>query len=106
MFGDEVMAAALIDRRVHHCHLVTIRGNATACVSTRSCGRRCTRKTPSRPPADAAPVRRWRRPEARPLADLSDFQPAEVSDFGPALTEITRSYTIHLRASTRCASNR
>jgi hypothetical protein len=24
--------------------------------------------------------------EARPLADLSDFQPAEVSDFGPALT--------------------
>src|SRR5262249_32188760 len=27
-----------------------------------------------------------RRPEARPLADLSDFQPAELSDFGPALT--------------------
>ena len=28
MFGDEVMAAALIDRLVHHCHLVTIRGNS------------------------------------------------------------------------------
>ncbi len=27
-----------------------------------------------------------RRSEARPLADLSDFQPAELSDFGPALT--------------------
>src|SRR5438132_11266774 len=27
IFGDEVMAAALIDRLVHHCHLVTIRGN-------------------------------------------------------------------------------
>ena len=26
--GDEVMAAALIDRLVHHCHLVTIRGNS------------------------------------------------------------------------------
>jgi hypothetical protein len=27
IFGDEVMAAALIDGLVHHCHLVTIRGN-------------------------------------------------------------------------------
>jgi len=25
--GDDVMAAALLDRLVHHCHLVTIRGN-------------------------------------------------------------------------------
>jgi DNA replication protein DnaC len=28
IFGDEVMAAALIDRLVHHCHLVNIRGNS------------------------------------------------------------------------------
>jgi hypothetical protein len=28
IFGDDVMAAALIDRLVHHCHLVTIRGNS------------------------------------------------------------------------------
>jgi DNA replication protein DnaC len=28
IFGDEVMAAALVDRLVHHCHLVTIRGNS------------------------------------------------------------------------------
>jgi hypothetical protein len=27
-FGDEVMAAALIDRLVHHCHIVNIRGNS------------------------------------------------------------------------------
>jgi DNA replication protein DnaC len=27
IFGDEVMATALIDRLVHHCHFVTIRGN-------------------------------------------------------------------------------
>jgi DNA replication protein DnaC len=27
VFGDDVMAAALIARLVHHCHLVTIRGN-------------------------------------------------------------------------------
>jgi DNA replication protein DnaC len=28
VFGDDVMAAALIDRLVHHCHLVNIRGNS------------------------------------------------------------------------------
>ena len=28
VFGYEVMAAALIDRLVHHCHIVTIRGNS------------------------------------------------------------------------------
>jgi DNA replication protein DnaC len=27
IFDDEVMAAALIDRLVHHCHIVNIRGN-------------------------------------------------------------------------------
>jgi DNA replication protein DnaC len=26
IFGDEVMAAALIDRLLHHCHIVNIRG--------------------------------------------------------------------------------
>ena len=28
IFGDEVMASALIDRLVHHCHKVNIRGNS------------------------------------------------------------------------------
>ena len=28
LLGDEVMAAALIDRVLHHCHLVNIRGNS------------------------------------------------------------------------------
>lgn len=28
VFGDEVMAAALIDRMLHHCHIVSIRGNS------------------------------------------------------------------------------
>jgi DNA replication protein DnaC len=28
VFGDEVMAAALIDRVLHHCHMVNIRGNS------------------------------------------------------------------------------
>jgi DNA replication protein DnaC len=28
VLGDEIMAAALIDRLVHHCHIVNIRGNS------------------------------------------------------------------------------
>lgn len=28
VFGDDVMAGALIDRLVHHCHIVSIRGNS------------------------------------------------------------------------------
>jgi len=28
IFGDEVMAAALIDRLLHHCHIVNFRGNS------------------------------------------------------------------------------
>ena len=28
VFGDEVMAAALIDRILHHCHIINIRGNS------------------------------------------------------------------------------
>jgi DNA replication protein DnaC len=28
VFGDDVMAAALIDRLLHHCHIVSIRGNS------------------------------------------------------------------------------
>src|SRR5690606_36206972 len=28
IFGDEVMAAALIDRLLHHCNIVSIRGNS------------------------------------------------------------------------------
>jgi DNA replication protein DnaC len=28
VFGDEVMAVALIDRILHHCHIVNIRGNS------------------------------------------------------------------------------
>jgi hypothetical protein len=28
IFGDEVMAAVLIDRLLHHCHIVNVRGNS------------------------------------------------------------------------------
>ena len=47
MLGDEVMAAALIDRLLHHCHIVSIRGNSYRLRHQRAL---------------------WRPPEAEPVA--------------------------------------
>ncbi len=55
IFGDEVMAAALIDRLLHHCHIVNIRGN-----SYRVRNHSHLWKQPE-PPDDEAPRRRQRR---------------------------------------------
>jgi hypothetical protein len=68
IFGDEVMAAALIDLLVHHCYLVTIRGNS---FRMRHVSELCqTLHAPhDADPATsrrAARVTRARRPEARP----------------------------------------
>ena len=86
VFGDEVMAAA---SSIASCTtLASSRFAATAIArgTTPNCGKRCRLlKTRSRRRADAAAVRRWRRPEARPLADVR-FHPADLSDFRPALT--------------------
>lgn len=59
VFGDEVMAAALIDRLVHHCHIVNIRGNSYRMREHRTLA---SRLTP--PPAPPERERRPRRPEA------------------------------------------
>jgi hypothetical protein len=74
---------------------------ATACGSTPSCG---TPSTPRRirnlpQAAGGARVRRWRRTEARPLVDLSVFHPAELSDFGPALTPCNPWMTVRAMRS-------
>jgi hypothetical protein len=37
-FGDDVMAGALIDRVVHHCHIVNICGNSYPRPATRGWG--------------------------------------------------------------------
>ncbi len=87
IFGDDVMAAALIDRLVHHCHLVTIRGNSYRMRQHTELWQTLHAPQDPEPAAVAGGlVRRPRRTEARPLVDLSDFQSAELSDFGPALT--------------------
>ncbi len=59
VFGDDVMAAALIDRVLHHCHLVNIRGNSYRMREHTELYRNL------RPEMEAAePVRRIRRAKA------------------------------------------
>lgn len=53
IFGDEVMAAALIDRLVHHCHIVNIRGNSYRLRQHSELARRLYQ----RPAPTTAPVR-------------------------------------------------
>lgn len=60
IFGDEVMAAALIDRLVHHCHIVNIRGNSYRLRQHAELQRRLQSAPP--PTTD----RRSRRQEAAP----------------------------------------
>ena len=56
VFGDDVMASALIDRLVHHCHIVNIRGNSYR-MRQHADLQRLLSPTPSPP---AAPRRRSR----------------------------------------------
>jgi hypothetical protein len=59
VFGDEVMAAALIDRVLHHCHLVNIRGN-----SYRLRDHSARRPTLTAQPAPTTSLRPSRKPKA------------------------------------------
>ncbi len=43
LFGNDIMAAALIDRLLHHCHIVTSAATATGCEPTPNSGKRCIR---------------------------------------------------------------
>ena len=62
IFGDDVMAAALIDRLVHHCHLVTIRGNSYRMRQHTELWQ--TLQAPPEP--DSAPARRRRARQEAP----------------------------------------
>ncbi len=58
IFGDDVMAAALIDRLVHHCHIVNIRGNSYRLRQHRDLARRLQADTTTaagRPTPEEAP---------------------------------------------------
>jgi DNA replication protein DnaC len=58
IFGDDIMAAALIDRLVHHCHIVNIRGNSYRLRQHAELARRL------QAPPPAPPDRRPKRQEA------------------------------------------
>ena len=45
VLGGEVMAAALVDRLLHHCHIVNIRGNSYRMKVPVRGGRRAGRST-------------------------------------------------------------
>ena len=55
VLGHEVMAAALIERLLHHCHLVNIRGNSHRMCAIRTCGEPPGHR-PSRKPLPREPV--------------------------------------------------
>lgn len=60
IFGDEVMATALIDRLVHHCHIVNIRGNSYRMKNHAElyAALRLTSSRTTTPPTLKRPVRR------------------------------------------------
>jgi DNA replication protein DnaC len=57
ILGDEVMAAALIDRLMHHCHVVNIRGNSYRMREHMDLGL-ALRPTPDSPTAESGMRRR------------------------------------------------
>ena len=61
VFGDEVMASALIDRLVHHCHIVNIRGNSYRMKHHAALAAALRHDSDERPPT---PTRRSPRREA------------------------------------------
>jgi hypothetical protein len=87
IFGDEVMAAALLDRFVHTAILVTIRGNSYRMRQHTDLWPTLQQhQTRSPRLAAAALVRRLRRTEIRSVPTCRDFQSAELSEFRPAST--------------------
>jgi DNA replication protein DnaC len=61
IFGDEVMAAALIDRLVHHCHVVNIRGNSYRMREHAALYRTLRSAPDPEPPPSPPPTRHGRR---------------------------------------------
>jgi DNA replication protein DnaC len=66
IFGDEVMAAALIDRLVHHCHIVNIRGNSYRMRHHQDLGRTLGAPRPSGARTPQPPKRSGSTVEVRP----------------------------------------
>ena len=92
IFGDDLMAGALIDRLLHHCHIVNIRGNSYRMRNHQDLWSRL--HSPADQGEDPQPKRtrgagRPRRPEARHPPGVR-FSPARTVRFS---TGVDRGYT-------------
>ena len=78
VLGDDVMAAALIDRVLHHCHLVNIRGNSYRMREHTDLYRRCSPRSRT-----AETVRRRADPRRRvtETRQVCNFRPPECAIF-------------------------
>src|SRR2546427_1937215 len=83
VLGDDVMAAALIDRLLHHCHIVNIRGNSYRMREHRALATRLA-TTPAKPPPPRA--RRPSRQEASALTPPGGPPPSEQFPSAPVRT--------------------
>ena len=72
-YGALLQAAARIDRLVHHCHLVTIRGNSYGMLQHTELWQTPRRPRPRREPLAMRHARRQRRAEARPSSICQIF---------------------------------
>src|SRR5690606_34959784 len=80
IFGDEVMAAALLDRLLHHCHMSTSAATASACVLTPISGSSFTLTGTRPPPRLPHPNGRERRSlrRNRLVTESGTFQPTKA----------------------------
>ena len=86
--GDELMAAALIDRLVHHCHIVNIRGNGFRLRQHAELARRL-HLLPDPTPHSASPPPGGPRPIGLPPPNLWDiFTRYLRGHFRPSLTPL------------------
>src|SRR5436309_13813458 len=97
VFGDDVMAGALIDRLVHHCHIVNIGAIATASGPTASCSR-SSGPHPHPPPRPSAGLaaRRPGRPRLVPPRGACHF-PRRFCAFQTAVASRRRQYPLGVR---------
>ena len=95
ILGDEVMAAARIDRLLHHCHGVTIRGNSyrmrehpdlLRAISPRAHAARASK--PKRRPRREGSTTCGSAPRLN--LNVCHFQAPQMSSFRPALTVKSR----------------
>jgi hypothetical protein len=96
IFGDEVMAAALIDRLLHHCHIVNVRGNSYRMRHHATVGQAAERgggrgAPPPPPPATPPPTDLDATTRARHPLPTVRFSAAETVRLSPGVDTVSAS---------------